>query len=1079
MISFLFSLHVDGASVCTERNASSCGNLFCDFPVLTRPDCYFISGGQNLPFMCVTSSLTGECKACPPGWTADGAFCKQCNALSSCDRNGTVRCKGACLPGKYPTCDGSGIVNCLSCSVNETLLQQGRQTITRGGVLDAPDLCAAYFQCYSGFYLADVNGILTCQACEFPDYSADVRTFISPGLTYGDRYSCLFVTQTTKLGNNSLGEYGWPAQSCPAGTTSQPAQAPTLANCTVCPNVPTFGSFDPVAPGCVPVCQAGYALRGEACVPSDLAGVPCDDMEGYSLLGGACLSSPLPWSGLDKQSLPSVSVSAQAHPDGGWSALDQNGDFRVLQGTGALARGGTEDFCAELRTTLLPVGYVQDQPLFTRKCGDLESHGFYMLVSGDNYLYAFLERSFGNNNRFVMWQIRKVSPIPGQVWQTFRLPSKVCSAVVVPGDYVYMAFCNAPLIVFAKQLDLFGGATTDPDAPPVVIGGTQYTLGRRMGVLIGQSVTGNADGMRDQALFRGPLSLAWSSSLAKRLLVADHGNCRIVEVAVDFPGSFLTRATTLASGCFSGAFPLPFPRLATSALGGAVTLFVTDRGLVQLDHKLRQFSLALTLDQLRAAVGEPRWMQVSAGGAQLLLHNATHTVAVSRDQVDCPVGSRAKRGAACAPCPVGAFVAGGACSACTDRACQANATLVPCSGTSDSYCRECARPDVAFAYEFGDNCSVIPLFPCPPDFFGLDRCSPCSSLSFRQWPAHAYCQCLGFALGQNGTCAVATPLPARPEWVLPLRCKYQSQVQVGDENCSEFGCYLASVQPRSCLPCPLGMYSEDGLECKACVGFRQPSPSKDGCLCRQPSVLSVDGGACVCPAGYAAGGSAGCSPCPPGTIRGSQTQLPEAYEGFQEGRCTFCVPGSDPVPGQTACQACKPGWYREGGMPACGRCANPSAFAVDPSRALSCTVCLSECGLGQRWDPCPVAAGLYACRGCPQLPMYRTYVPGRKNCEWTCTPSFYERNGDCFPCTSTGCPLGFLKTPCSRYEDAHCRVPCRNDTKPEDNSEWGPGCTWKCKAGYVEIKKSFWAVGEGWVEYSCDVKENLPWGIGV
>lgn len=1071
---------VAAGPVCTDRNATSCGGQFCDLPVVARPGCVF----SGLPFMCVTSNLTGECKLCPSGWTASGAFCVQCDGLSSCDRNGVVGCKGACLPRKYPTCDASGIVTCQTCSnINETLLQQGKQILTRGGVLDAPELCAAYFQCYTGYYLASTgsSGNLSCQACEFPDTSSVARVFLSHGLTYGDKFSCLYASVQASPGNNSLGEYGWPAQSCPPGMTSQPGQAPALANCTACPNVPAFCGFDPAAPGCVPVCQDGFVLRGEACVRSDLREVVCDGLDGYDPVDGACRSSVLPWNQLDKQALPSVTATIQAHEDGARSAMDQNGDFRVLSGSGALARDGVADFCANQKTTLQNVGYVQDQPLFTQKCGDLESHKIYMVVSGVSYLYAFLERSFGNNNRFVMWQIRKSSPVPGQVWQTFRLPAKVCSAVVVPGDYVYMAFCQATMIVYARQLDLFMGGATDPDAPPIVASGTQYVIGRKLGVLIGQNVAGNADGMRDQALFKGPLSLAWSASRPSRLMVADYGNCRIVEVVVDSPGSFLTRATTLASGCFSGDFPLPFPRLATSVLGGAVTLFVTDAGLVQLDDKLRQFSLVFTADQLKSAVGEPTWVQVAQDGWQVVLYNATHKVTVSRDQVNCTAGQRSRPGGACVPCPTGTFASGGACSPCTDRICPENTTLVACSGSADSSCRACVRPSVGYAYRFGADCTVIPKFPCPAGFFGLDDCFPCSSpLMFRQWPAHAYCQCLaGFALGQNKTCSVASPLPARPDWVSPLRCMYPSPNEDGDGNCTDFGCYLASVQPRVCLSCPSGKYSDDGLECKVCAGFRQPSPARDACVCRPPTLLSADGLGCVCPAGYAGGGVSGCLPCSAGMMRASVTVLPDSYENFQDGKCSFCAPGSEPAPGQISCQACKPGWYREGAMTACGSCPDPQAFAVDPARASSCTACQFGCGFGQRWDPCPVISGMYACRGCPPLPMFRTYLPFRTNCEWACVPSFYERNGDCFPCTNTECPLGFQKTQCSRYEDAHCRVPCRNETKPEDNSEWGPGCAWKCKAGYVAVKKSFWAVGQGWVEYFCDVKENLPWSIGV
>ena len=166
-------------------------------------------------------------------------------------------------------------------------------------------------------------------------------------------------------------------------------------------------------------------------------------------------------------------------------------------------------------------------------------------------------------------------------------------------------------------------------------------------------------------------------------------------------------------------------------------------------------------------------------------------------------------------------------------------------------------------------------------------------------------------------------------------------------------------------------------------------------------------------------------------------------------------------------------------MTACGRCQNAMSFAADPASSSSCTACQAQCGTGQRWDPCPVNASLFACRPCPLLPMFRSYLAGGRSCEWACSASFYERNGDCFACTDVGCPNGFSKTACSRYEDTHCRVPCKNDTKPDDNSEWGPGCSWVCKPGYALVKKTFWAVGQGWVEFFCEVREELPWSIRV
>jgi hypothetical protein len=64
-------------------------------------------------------------------------------------------------------------------------------------------------------------------------------------------------------------------------------------------------------------------------------------------------------------------------------------------------------------------------------------------------------------------------------------------------------------------------------------------------------------------------------------------------------------------------------------------------------------------------------------------------------------------------------------------------------------------------------------------------------------------------------------------------------------------------------------------------------------------------------------------------------------------------------------------------------------------------------------------------------------------------------------------------TECSKYEDAHCREPCVNATKPEDNSEWIPDvqCHWRCKEGYQIRKKEFM----GWEEYLCELPELAPW----
>lgn len=1021
-------------------------------------------------FMCTTSSLQGTCRQCPPGWTASGAFCVECDPLKSCDRNGTAACDGACAAGKTPTCDfATGRVNCQACAVDAEALAREHRSLTRGGVLDAPDLCSAYFECDVGYYLATlVTGALACLPCEFPEPSAAGRAFLSRGLTFGDRYSCLYGPSRPRLNGNGLGEYGTPLRSCPAGTTSEPGMGVDESSCVECPLRPAYGYF---LADCVPACVEGRDRRGEACVGPN---ADCDAADGYARLAdGGCDPSPLPWSAPGWQGTAAVSVSrtARAEP---WTAVDGDGDFRVLSGTGALARQGVPDFCQGLRSVIENKGYVQDKPLFTQACGDVESHAIYMLASGSKYLYAFLERRFGNNNRFVMWQVQKSrsgSFPAGQVWQTFRMPAKACSAVVVPGDVVYVALCGSTFVSYARQLDYMPPQVqVDPENAPFSLEGTQYVLGRRFGILIGQEDSGNRDGMLPQALFRGPLSIAGTRD-PRKLLVADMGNCRIVEVAVDYPGSFLTRATTVGSAaCFSGSFPLPYPRGIVSVLGGAAALFLTDRGLVQLDADLRRFTLVMGPAQLGEAVAEPRWIRAEQGGERLVLENETHTAVVTRGQLRCPPRHKARCGGSCSACATGTYSTGSSCVPCSSPQCSSGQRLVPCSDAADAHCEACEAPVVSYAYRLGEDCQVIPKFPCPAAYYGLDDCYPCSAVSFRLWPPHAYCQCLGLAL-DGAECAVPSPWPESPAWLQQLKCDYEL-----DANCTYIACYLASVQPRACLPCPEGTHTGDGLRCVACPGFRDPSPARDACVCRQPSVASGDGESCVCPPGHAAGGAGGCSPCPEGTVKRDASRLPEDYAGSSTG-CSFCPPGQEPVVGAASCAACAPGLYREGDMAACQRCpVGAAAYAADPRSASSCVGCAEECPAGQRWSECPVNSSYYACEQCPPLPLNREPVAGGRLCEWKCKAGYYEYNGDCFPCTRAVCARGFRLTQCSAYEDSHCRVPCKDDTKPEENSVWLDGCNWDCEAGYAKLLKEY----PGWREYACARTDDfVPWSVGV
>lgn len=1074
-LSFL-AAPADSQASCTPLTKSQCGTQFCDFPAVARPSCSFVwpSVGTQIQFLCVTTNTSGTCRACPPGWTASGAFCVECDPLKSCDRQGQPRCDGACVAAKYPTCDAvTRRVTCQSCPVNYTALSQNRRRLTRGGVLDEQDLCEAYFQCDVGYYLgtASDSGSLACSPCEFPEPSPAGLRFLSRGLTFGDRYSCLYAAAPALRSAAGLGEYGDASlRSCPVGRTSQPGLAVLESDCVPCPSPPAFGFFAEEVSQCVPACPAGYDLRGDGCYLSDPASVDCD-ADGYTLSGGvACAPAPLPWSAPASDPGPGVAVSSSKRAQA-WDALDEYGEFRVLSSTKRLATQSNSDFCLLLRSTIEQRGYVQDKPFFTQACGDDEEHVLYLLAAGPKYLYAFLERPFGNTNRYVMWQVQKRDQTPaagraGQVWQTYKLPTRVCSAVVAPGEFVYLALCGSTALAYVRQLDLMltGG---DPDIPSLVLLGTQYVIGRRVGLLIGSDEPGHRDGMRDQARFKGPLSIAGTSDPA-RLLVADFGNCRVAEVVVDAPGSFLTRATTVGTAaCFGGEFPLPYPRNIVSVLGGAAALFLTDRGLVQLDARMRRYVLVMPAEDLAAAVAEPRWILADQGGERLTLHNATHQAVLTREQFACPPRSRSRRGAECSLCPDETYSTGTQCVACSNPSCPPGFGFVNCSDAADAFCRPCTE-SAPYPFRYGPFCEVVPQYPCPPGYFGFSDCFPCASRPL--WMlGDGLCQCLNISLAANQTCAVPSPLPERPQWVEALRCTYL------DANCTDLGCYLASAQPRQCLQCPAGKFAPDGLECSSCAGFRQPAPARDMCVCRPPSRVSDDGSACVCPAGHAAGGEPGCAPCQAGTVKEADTELPDDFGPFTEGRCSFCLPGEEPAHGSRVhCSPCPLGKYREGAMTLCGDCPDAPSFALDASTSASCRPCSRACAPGESWDPCPVNSTFFACRPCVSASRYRQFVGAGERCEWSCQPGFYEYNGDCFPCTARTCPAGFQLTPCSRLEDAHCRVPCRSDTKPADHSVWLPGCAWECEQGFSRVVKEF----PGWQEFACVLPDEMQWSVG-
>ncbi len=1077
------------------NTSTTCGTLFCSYPVQAIPSCSrqwldMIGGPTN--FLCTTSATTGTCQECPPGWTATGAYCVECPSGQSCDTNGKPQCNGQCAIDYYPTCDPATTRSvCLGCQVNHTNLTLSHKALTRGGVLDAPELCGAYFQCATGYYMASVTTTaMGCLPCQWPEKTQSEWVALSHGLTFGDAYSCLYANATLAAPGsqgNEPGFYGAVRTSCPYGTTSRPGWAQVVADCVPCLSPPMHGSFVSQRYDCAVACFGGYGQRGEACLNEYGNTLSCPD-EGYITYDGACASQPLPWSqpGWQFAGMPNLTAlvpTATAALDSGYRATASK-----------LYTPAGSDLCAGIVAIGKNLGYVQDIPLSSAVCSDTEMHTFYLLRQGGSFLYAFLERDFGNNNRYIMWQVETRSGggyLTGKVFQTWRLPARVCSAAwtrVGITEYLYLSFCNTSFVAFVPAVDMT--ATADYSGiTKMSMDGSLYGVNRQVKVLIGtDGVVGSVDGMRDAARFGYSLSVA-NTTDPQRLFVADQYNCRLVEILIDAPGSFLTRATSIgANSCYGSAGSLLFPRLITSMLGGAVSLFVTDAGVMQIDFSTRTIQGAVP-DHLLPL--DPAWMDASEGGSAVTLANGTHAAVMRRTQIRCPAHYASKRGKDCHTCPASTWASGAACAACTTTLrCPSGQRLIPCSDNADAQCETCTAPSPvpSYAHYLAPDCSVVPLAPCPPGYYNLTAggdCTLCPSFASGAYtaadaPQAMVCGCFsGSGRLVNGTCVVPSPFatgigpfPA-PGWTKGLNCTYS--------ECQKTGCFLSSAFPRVCANCPAGTVGDNGMWCETCPGFRDPSPTQSDCLCRHPSQAAVVQDACRCPVGHEILGSAGCSPCPPGSYQPDYVTMSDAYAA-QYSMCSECPPGYGSQAAASDCAPCPPGLYREPGMQECARCANPLAYARDRATRASCRECRGACSVGEEWRPCAVNALLFACEPCTAT-IYgdREWVPGGDNrrCLWQCKSGFYQTNepADCWPCSEAGlvCPPGKRKTGCTAYTDAHCDASCVNSSMPLSGAEWsGVGCEWRCQGGHTRLVKSLF----GWTEYACvsqAERASMPW----
>ncbi len=1067
----------------TPCNASaSCGGLFCNYPTDNITGCQVTWVDTSTPtsFLCVKPSTQGICVPCPPGWSAAGAYCQPCSTGMSCDALGRATCSGECSTGAYPTCDTTtGASTCAACTLDVAGMAAAHQVATRGGVLDRADLCGTYFQCSVGYYLQanSVTFALQCVMCQLPEANISQFEFTSGGLTYGDQYSCAYHPAVQRQYTNVPGFFGSPAASCPAGTTSERGRAASAADCVICPNPPANGQFDPGSFLCGIQCNQGYSRSGEACI--SVTRVQCP-VAGYALsAAGQCASVDLPWSAAGWIGMGSLSVSVMPWAISGVVYFDAASGVattstQFFTGVDPATGSGGVAYCPSYVATTT---FVQDLPLSELTCDKLEYHRFYMVVAAPQVVvlgaaygsyFAFIERDMGFNNRNLLWWVSNAA-YAGHIMHRWRLPGRVCSASsasLAGSSYLYLSFCNASFVSFLNL------SATLP--------GTSFTngvyknirdCGRRADLLIGSDSVGNADGARDEARFGDSLSL--SAFQSNRLFILDRTNCRLAEAVVDYPGSAFTRASTLRSNCHDRTLGLAYPRMLTPVLGGTLFLFVTDRGLMQVDAALR------TIQAINAPLLPDNviWVGADPSGGVVYAGNGTHMASISTIQQPCPAGTTSLPGLSCGQCGPGQYIsAAGVCTQCsTGIVCPAGSLLSGCSASADWSCHSCGVV-LASPFRYIEDCTTVYVSPCPVGYYGTADCVKCPEWATTEGVGAknvSACMC-----GYNGTmisgmCMVPAPSldQSLPSWVLPYACSI--------DECGFKGCYLKGVSPRVCAPCSEhpSTVGIDGLRCTVCPGFREPNPTLDACVCQSPAHLGDDGVSCVCPVGN--GIVAGvCAACALSTFSAVSVVMQEAAGlAQQSAECAACPPGwTTAGTGGTACVQCQKGLYREDGMPACVACA-VDWYASNPANGASCTQCSPLCASGMRWNACPGSSKHFVCIPCaPELSANEVWVAGVDNtdCKRQCLPGFFRPSGAtaCTRCSAdTLCPVGFAGTPCSVYADFTCNIPCSDETMPADNAEWASGCTWRCKDGFVMRTKTVLS----WTEFACEEIGSTPW----
>ena len=1110
---------VCGNQVC--QPGYNCGILYCMYGIENSCPVNTVRWGPAYPsagdWLCKKSLNRGTCQPCPVGWTSDDltGSCVQCKNGVSCDWLGVpVQGMTSCNVGYYPVLlEAQGVQGCLPCTPHVAVVDLlPNAVISRGGVYYPNNVtmslaaCFSYFTCNTGYVAVFTQPSLTCTPCQ----SVSGLIPISHGLTQGDIYSCLYALPMATSHSNQAGFWGQYSTKCPQGYTSVAGAADSASDCIICPMLlgthldPKQGGVVLSSPVCAIECLPPFVLLGMACI-SHLTCSGCATTPGYYIefpntATITYVAQPLPWNSAGFTRDPStnfpihstiLALNKTTAQTGSLVWVDDATDTvatttnlytRTVQNIIGMADLTPQRVCKTEPTVCTD---VQDNALFAKVCtaGPKQYHRIYMVQKFGAYMFVQLERSFGTNNRYVMWQVDSTD----EVLARWRLPGKVFSVTyseISQIPYLYITFVSTSIVSFVRA-DKTG-------CPEVTCSNAIISICTNVRVLAGTDIPGQADGLRDTAQFETQLSIAVASYDPKRVFVADTHNCRLAEIWIDTPGSWLTQVGTIVAACWNeGA--VPYPQMLTSVLNGAMLLFSTDNGIMQMDPLLRDLLLVIPQDQIAIPF---TW--IGANETSIRLWNNANVQIYTLNEVACGPHKRSLVGGICTECGSHEYAMGDGCFQCTTTTCPNGYELLPCSDSADATCSQCTNTPTFPHRYIGTCCRVVPISPCPIGWYAAKLGHDCIQCPDTMWGTTLTtnstsvndCVCTHNGILQNNSnCLVPSPyadavlapnstLAMPPGWLLSLGCTAEQQYQSTAfcavlcpctdalPLCGPTGLYLQQVNPRICSQCPPGTVGINGLHCAYCKGLRDATKLGDYCMCRPPAVW-VPPSSCGCPPGHHLNdnGSA-CVQCPASTIRKALHVLSDTLDQPSDSlKCDECPPGFTSDESSTTCQPCPTGLYRETGQPTCRACPDPDTYARNASDSSSCGPCASTCAPGYKPTPCPINTKAFECQECPQLGPDQTWVETSTNldCYWTCPSHNYIGAEGCRVCTPLQCPPCFLLEPCSTYADANCNTLCTNTTMPMENAHFLTGCAWGCDEGYNEVDSTY----TGWVDYAC------------